>query len=598
LSKNKAGFARIMAKTGTIKLSMQFGILVLSTSWLLGCSLVGDSLPSDTTNNAVSQKQDPVIPTPTKSKQLSADEVYRVLAAESLASKGQIAAAANVYLDLVERYGDAALAQRAYELASQSGSKSLLNLASQLNTARNPDFIESWQVQVVLQLRAQDVSAALNAWESFYQHSRDKGVSEKEIFLSTATLAQDDMEPSVLLSFSEQLATRHPGAYAEFSHVMLLAAVASLDVAFDRVELANQRYQDQPELAQLTASLAVKLANGRGIDWLVAYWTNHTQDMVVGEQLGRLYVAMGQLNKAQQQFVDVLARHPAAASVQMSLSLVDLELKQAADAERLLTPLISDKRYADMARYYLGQALYFQNKTEDAVRVWTQVIRGEYRLDALIWRAQVLSKNNKLADAQSLLAGFKAVDEGEESRLLRARVRLYLLQKQPKEAIRLLDNAIFSESNNADLWQERANVKFELGDGVGFEQDIRQAITLSPDDADMLNALGYYLADHKKKLTEARQLIEKANSLLPNKHYINDSLGWLAYREGKLSEAELLLEKAYRLKADAEVLRHWLTVLLAQGNKGRAQELAQREAKQFADDESLIKFLRQMSLLP
>jgi len=589
-----------MAKTSAIKLPVQFGMLILSASGLLGCSLLTEVTQSE-------QHEKPTLSVSTETKQpvavvnkqsLSADQVYRVLAAESLVTKGQIAAAANVYLDLVERYGDAGLAQRAYELASQSGSSALLELASKLNTARNPDFIESWQVQVVLQLRAKDVPAALSAWASFYQHSREKGVSDKKIFLSMATLALEDMDVPTLLSFSEQLTSQYSSPYAEFAHVMLMAAAGSLSTAFDRIELSNQRYPNQPELAQLTASLSVKLANGRGVDWLRAYWLAHPQDVVVGEQLGRAYVAVGNLPAAQEQFQSVLKQHPTTASVQMSLALVDLELKQPEAAERLLTPLTHDKRYADMARYYLGQALFFQNKTADAVQAWTQVLQGEYRLDALIWRAQVLSKQQKLAEAQALLAGFKVVDEAEEGRLLRARLRLYLLQKQPKEALRLLDNAIFASPDDGELWHERATIKFELGDVAGFEQDIRRAISLSPNEADMLNALGFYLADSNKMLVEARQLIEKADSLSPNKYYINDSLGWVAYREGKLPEAAQLLAKAYGLRADAEILRHWLTVLVAQGNRARAQELTSQEAKQFADDAVLLKFLRQMSLTP
>jgi Flp pilus assembly protein TadD len=86
--------------------------------------------------------------------------------------------------------------------------------------------------------------------------------------------------------------------------------------------------------------------------------------------------------------------------------------------------------------------------------------------------------------------------------------------------------------------------------------------------------------------------------LSPNQHYINDSLGWVTYREGKLPEAEALLAKAYALKADAEILRHWITVLLAQGNRVRAQELVSQEVKHFAHDAVLLKFLRQMSLTP
>jgi tetratricopeptide (TPR) repeat protein len=529
---------------------------------------------------------------------LTADQVYRVLAAESLYLRGETASAAQVYIDLARRYGDASLAQRAYDLSASSGNSQLLEQASQLNTEINPNRIESWQVKVVLALRANDVEKAWQAWRSFYQQGLTKGSNEKSLYMATATLVQDDLSIDTLIAFSARIAQEQPSPYAEFLQVMFLVSASRLPEAYDRLMLALQRYPDQPELAQMLASLSTRMADGRGVEWLVAYVQRQPEDVVVAEQLGRLYVTLQQLPLAKAQFARLLEQNPRLTSVSMSLALIELELGEAASAEKLLLPLVDDRRLSDMARYYLGQAYYFQQQPEAALGQWKQVVQGNYRLDALVWRVQLLSKQKRYAEAEKLLNGFESANDEEYVRWVQAQIKLLVMQKKFKAALPLLDKAIFSYPQVVELWQERANIKYELSDGSGFEQDMREALALAPENADVLNALGFYLADQGRSLPEARQLLEKADRLLPNKHYILDSLGWLAYQEGQYEQALVLLDKAYAIKADAEILRHRLAVLLATKQEAKAKLLAKQEAKQFSDDVALMKFLKQMSLMP
>lgn len=599
MSENKVGFARIMRKMSLIafRASVQrIGLVGLSLSLLSACSATETHEPQQVdvkVSDAVS-----TVPTPKLMSKLTADQVYRVLAAESLYLRGETASAAQVYIDLAERYGDADLAQRAYDLSASSGNGQLLGQASQLNTELNPNRIESWQVQVVLALRANDVEKAWQAWRSFYQQGLAKGSSEKSLYMATATLVQDDLSIDTLIAFSARIAQEQPSVYAEFVQVMFLASANRLTDAYQRLTLALQAYPDQPELAQIMASLSMRLADGRGVDWLVGYVQRHPEDVVVGEQLGRLYVSLQQLPLAKAQFASLLAQNPRLTSVAMSLALIELELGNASSAEKLLLPLVEDRRLSEMARYYLGQAYYFQQQNEAAVAQWQQVTQGNYRLDALVWRVQLLSKQKRYAEAEKLLNGFESANDEEYVRWVQAQVKLLMMQKKAKAALPLLDKAIFSYPQVVELWQERANIKYELTDGAGFEQDMREALALAPENADVLNALGFYLADQGRSLPEARQLLEKANNLLPNKHYILDSLGWLAYQEAQYEQALALLDKAYAIKADAEILRHRLAVLLAMKQEAKAKALAKQEAKQFSDDVALMKFLKQMSLMP
>jgi Flp pilus assembly protein TadD len=82
------------------------------------------------------------------------------------------------------------------------------------------------------------------------------------------------------------------------------------------------------------------------------------------------------------------------------------------------------------------------------------------------------------------------------------------------------------------------------------EQDLRRAIGLNPQHANLLNYLGYSLLDRGKDLKEAEDLIRKAVDLTPDDGYIIDSLGWVYYRTNQVDKAVETLEKAILLKPE------------------------------------------------
>jgi Flp pilus assembly protein TadD len=80
------------------------------------------------------------------------------------------------------------------------------------------------------------------------------------------------------------------------------------------------------------------------------------------------------------------------------------------------------------------------------------------------------------------------------------------------------------------------------------QSDLDLALALNPDEAIVLNYLGYSLLDRKLELARARRLIEQAASVQPNDGYIIDSLGWAYYRSGEIKRAVEVLERAVQLK--------------------------------------------------
>ncbi len=81
------------------------------------------------------------------------------------------------------------------------------------------------------------------------------------------------------------------------------------------------------------------------------------------------------------------------------------------------------------------------------------------------------------------------------------------------------------------------------------EKQFRRALELSPDEALVLNYLGYSMVDKKINLQEAMAMIKKAVALKPNDGYIVDSLGWAYFQLRDYEQALIHCERAVELLA-------------------------------------------------
>jgi tetratricopeptide (TPR) repeat protein len=90
------------------------------------------------------------------------------------------------------------------------------------------------------------------------------------------------------------------------------------------------------------------------------------------------------------------------------------------------------------------------------------------------------------------------------------------------------------------------------------EAQFRKSLELSPEEASVLNYLGYSLIDMKLKLEEAFGMVRKAVELRPNDGYIVDSLGWAHYQIAEFDKAVEQLERAVELKASDPIIAEHL----------------------------------------
>jgi Flp pilus assembly protein TadD len=112
---------------------------------------------------------------------------------------------------------------------------------------------------------------------------------------------------------------------------------------------------------------------------------------------------------------------------------------------------------------------------------------------------------------------------------------------QPEWALWLLRGGALSQ---ADKWPEA-------------KAALLTAYKLAPDQAVVLNYLGYSQLERRENVAEAERLIREASRLQPNDAAITDSLGWAHYLRGDLAKAiELLEQAAQGQPADAAIKEH------------------------------------------
>lgn len=145
-------------------------------------------------------------------------------------------------------------------------------------------------------------------------------------------------------------------------------------------------------------------------------------------------------------------------------------------------------------------------------------------------------------------------------------------EKNFPEAVKAYDLAIARTPNPGPeawiLFFDRGIAYDQSGHWPQAEADFRHALKLSPNQPDVLNYLGYSLADQGRDLPQARRMIEKALAGQPNDGAIVDSLGWVTLKQGDVTGAVRYLEHAVSLMPeDPTINGHLGDAYLAAGRR-------------------------------
>jgi len=250
-----------------------------------------------------------------------------------------------------------------------------------------------------------------------------------------------------------------------------------------------------------------------------------------------------------------------------------------AEALYSIAGALTDERSIDIALVYAqlglanhedfpeGQTLlgeiYTQMKLhEQAIAAYDNIEPGSVlRSSADIQIATNLNQLNRFDDAVMVLKGLIA-REPENYNALLSLGNLYRLNEKWVDAAESYTQALARvDEPGPQQWSVYyfRGIAFErAGRWANAEPDFRKALKFQPEQAAVLNYLGYSLIEKRINIPEAFEMVEKAVSLRPNDGYIVDSLGWGNYQLGRYEEAVKLLERAAGLRPEDPVINDHL----------------------------------------
>jgi Flp pilus assembly protein TadD len=196
-----------------------------------------------------------------------------------------------------------------------------------------------------------------------------------------------------------------------------------------------------------------------------------------------------------------------------------------------------------------------------------QAMIAEFREHTLVASTLVPEKDT---EGQMMLGySFRALGDFE-----RAAWRFDLAAKNPE--LRL--NALIQQSICNDEAGEVSKARSAL-------ELLRQEY---PDDPEVANSLGYFLAEKGQDLDLAEGLIREALAEDPGNGAYLDSLGWVLYRNGRLEEAfDYLIRAVNVLPDDPVILEHLGVVLMEMGQHLEALDVLRRSLARGGDTERI-----------
>ena len=256
--------------------------------------------------------------------------------------------------------------------------------------------------------------------------------------------------------------------------------------------------------------------------------------------------------------------HPNAYSIEESLSLE----AGIAYAFYAIADILKDDADPNTALLYVRLAQYLNENSQKAILLAADLLEQMGQYDLAVAEYAKISPSSSYFLSSELGRVGALRDGGKTEAALEV---LYYLSREFSD-IGIVHNSLgdflrreerYSEAKIAydravDIYRDNNNVSWVVLYARGItherlqewdkaESDFRNALTINPDQANVLNYLGYSLIDRGEKLDEAMTMIEKAVSLQPESGYIVDSLAWGLFKLGQYETAIPHMEKAAEL---------------------------------------------------
>lgn len=516
-----------------------------------------------------SSEPEEITPEQEKVKPFPIETFYSILVAEVAGNREQYDLALANYFYQAERTKDAGIAARATRIARF------------LNARRAA--LRSAQLWVQLEPQNPDAQLAATA-ELTLAGKLDDALRHAELALdlggkaplqSVAATVVDNKELAVkVLPDFRRLAQKFP-----HNHEVSLALAMVLrinDKSQEALKLTRQVQEQDPRL--LDAPLLeshILLDMGRKkearvlLENLVSLYPRESRLRL---QYARILVRED-LELAQGQFAELVKQRPNDGNLTLSLALIHYETKQFDSAKPLLRKLLILNEHESAAHFYLARIAEEKENTGESVAHYRKVRPGSDYVPAITRGTSLLAASGDTSGTQKWFEELRERHPDQKEQFYLMQTELLTRHGHLQEAQTLLSKALETNDDSNRLIYAHAMASEQLGDVENFELGLRKLLSRDPDNANLLNTLGYRLLSYNDRLEEALILIAKALDLSPDDPAIIDSLGWAHHRLGNHSKAVEYLQKALGLLQDHEIAAHLGEALWALGKHQQAMQV-------------------------
>lgn len=504
---------------------------------------------------------------------LTADIFYKILVAEIAGYRGKLDITIAHYLDLARSTRDPRIIARAVEIAMHAENYVATEELAQLWLEIDASDFDAYKVLAIVAMQGGNIDQALEYLDVVFSQNKTKLSLPQKLWMTVSIFAGKDNKQHLKLVLQHLVAEYQQNAQILLAYAQILVQLSELT---DARKVLEQLLVLQPEYDDAIISYAVVLnqlsEKDEALRWLEELLKRRKDDIDLHIFYARLLSDMQRFDESQQQFESLRATHPNDPNVLLSLGLLYLRENRLSDAKSCFLSLSDHQNYINDASYYIGRIAEEENDLSAALDWYRKLSSSSYYFETQMRMGLLLSKQGKLEEARTHLQNVPVQNNKQWYTSIKVEAEILSNAERYDEAMEIYNQAL-QDKEHDELFYARAMLAEKIGDLDRLEQDLLYLLKKDPTNSDVLNALGYMLADKTDRYDEAYKLVKQALEISPNDHHILDSMGWVLYRQGQLDEAIGFLNRALEQKHDPEVAAHLGEVLWVKGDKDAAHAI-------------------------
>lgn len=542
---------------------------------------------------------------------LTADLMYRILAAEIGARDGQYDLASQTFLDLAKDTSDPRLAKRAFQfsMADRNIARALIAAREWVQLAPNdPEAVASSLALAATNGQTTGLAGAL--WARI-----DKAKNKEEAIAQTAAIVGKMTDKKMALEVLDR-ALHDPVRSLPMAHMALAdAAWAARDPnrALSEAQQALALDEDSELAAQRILEYGLKVDPGAAINAARVFSEKHPdarklQLMLVGRLTDR---------KDFDGALDLVKKMRDSAPEDFDLLYTEAEVnfraQRYSQAQALLNEYISVQTQrrkslndnvtnaaadASDARLLLVQIAEKQGHLNEAIVQLGLIDDPTLRFQARIHQAVLQARLGDLSTARSTIAALKPDGDHERAVIALTLSSIYRDAGRTDLATEVLVEANKAMPDTSEIMYDLGMLYERQGKFDEFEKLMQRVIDVDPKNANAYNSLGYTFVDQNVRLDEAQNLLDQALELEPDNPFILDSVGWYLYRTGDNRAALDYLQRSYDQLLSADVAAHLGEVLWKLKRRDEAKKIWHAGLAKDPKNETLLDTMKRFGVKP